>query len=45
MMFLRDEMVPAEMAGFRYGFDTDWPDWYYNLGYTADDISIQLFGA
>ena len=42
MMFLRDEMVPAEMNNW---LDEGNPDWYYNLGYTADDISLMLFGA
>ena len=42
MVFLRDEMVRTEMG---YGHDGDDQDWLYNLGYTADDINIWLFGA
>lgn len=47
MKFIRDDMVPAEMAAWRYGMDPDGenPDWFCNLGHTADDISLALFGA
>lgn len=46
MMFLRDEMVPSEMSAEHYGFwDNTYEFWYLNLGYTADQISIELFGA
>lgn len=44
MMFLRDEMVPGDLAGWRYGFDDD-ADWHCNTGCTTDDISLFLFGA
>ena len=47
MIFLRDEMVPWEMEPWRYGvIDEDaHEDWYFNMGNTADEISLRLFGA
>ena len=47
MMYLRDEMVKDDLANWRYGFDPDdkWPDWWCNVGNTADEISLLLFGA
>ena len=47
MMFLRDEMVPGEMANWRYGFNSedDYQWWWCNLGHSAVEVSVLLFGA
>jgi len=44
MMFIRDEMVRHEMAMYPF-FDEYGDDWFYNLGNSADEIDLLLFGA
>jgi hypothetical protein len=46
MMFIRDDYgVYSDLAPWRYGEDTDYFDWFFNIGPSWAELDFVLFGA